>query len=141
MDSKQQQEDWMNRKWRPVVGWTYIIICILDFALFPIAWSILQAATHQSLTQWDPLTLRGAGLFHMAMGAIFGIAAYGRTQEKLNDKAGATTPAPSFGSPTPSPAAPAPAFGSTPLGGNSVSTAPAFGSKPIAPPPAAQPEL
>ena len=83
MDSKQQQEDWMNRKWRPVVGWTYIIICILDFALFPIAWSILQAATHQSLTQWDPLTLRGAGLFHMAMGAILGIAAYGRTQEKI----------------------------------------------------------
>lgn len=83
MDSKQQQEDWMNRKWRPVVGWTYIVICALDFAIFPVAWSILQASLHQGITQWDPLTLRGAGLFHMAMGAILGIAAYGRTQEKI----------------------------------------------------------
>jgi hypothetical protein len=84
MDSKQQQEDWMNRKWRPVVGWTYIVICMLDFAAFPIAWSILQAYTHQPITQWSPLTLQGAGLFHLAMGAILGIAAYGRTQEKIN---------------------------------------------------------
>jgi hypothetical protein len=90
MDSKQQQEDWMNRKWRPVVGWTYIVICMLDFGIFPIAWSILQASLHQPITQWDPLTLRGAGLFHMAMGAILGIAAYGRTQEKI----ASTTPPP-----------------------------------------------
>ena len=83
MDSKQQQEDWMNRKWRPVVGWTYITICILDFALFPVAWSILQASLHQVITQWDPLTLKGAGLFHLAMGTILGVAAYGRTQEKI----------------------------------------------------------
>jgi hypothetical protein len=34
-------------------------------------------------TQWQPLTLQGAGLFHIAMGAVLGIAAYGRTQEKL----------------------------------------------------------
>jgi hypothetical protein len=82
----------------------------------------------------------------MAMGAILGIAAYGRTQEKLNDKAGSTLPAPAF---TPPPST-APSFGSAPLGGNSVSTAPAFtpapapafgSSKPVAPPPAAQPEL
>ena len=32
---------------------------------------------------WHPLTLEGAGLFHMAMGAVLGIAAFGRTQEKL----------------------------------------------------------
>jgi hypothetical protein len=35
-------------------------------------------------SQWQPLTLQGAGLFHIAMGAVLGIAAYGRTQEKLN---------------------------------------------------------
>jgi hypothetical protein len=38
-------------------------------------------------TQWKPLTLEGAGLFHMAMGAILGIAVYGRTQEKMAEKA------------------------------------------------------
>jgi hypothetical protein len=36
--------------------------------------------------QWDPITLGGAGLFHVAMGAVLGIAAYGRTKEKLEDK-------------------------------------------------------
>jgi hypothetical protein len=30
------------------------------------------------------MTLQGAGLFHMAMGAVLGLAAWGRTQEKLN---------------------------------------------------------
>lgn len=86
MDSKQQQEDWMNRKWRPAMGWTYMVICILDFAVFPILWSILQAYSNGRVeTQWDPLTLKGAGLFHMAMGAILGIAAWTRGQEKIAD--------------------------------------------------------
>lgn len=78
------QESWMNRKWRPAMGWTYMAICILDFAIFPILWSILQAYYDgQVFAQWDPLTLKGAGLFHMAMGAILGIAAWTRGQEKI----------------------------------------------------------
>lgn len=77
-------ESWMNRKWRPAMGWTYMAICILDFAIFPILWSILQAYYDgQVVNQWDPLTLKGAGLFHMAMGAILGIAAWSRGQEKI----------------------------------------------------------
>jgi hypothetical protein len=77
-------EDWMNRKWRPAMGWTYMIICILDFAVFPILWSIIQAMFSGTVsTQWDPITLRGAGLFHMAMGAILGITAWSRGQEKI----------------------------------------------------------
>ena len=66
------------------MGWTYMAICILDFAIFPIAWSILQSYANGSVTsQWDPLTLQGAGLFHMAMGAILGITAWSRGQEKI----------------------------------------------------------
>lgn len=77
-------ESWMNSKWRPAMGWTYMAICILDFALFPIAWSILQAFYNGQVTnQWEPITLKGAGLFHMAMGAILGIAAWSRGQEKI----------------------------------------------------------
>jgi hypothetical protein len=44
---------------------------------------LLQAIQHQQITQWQPLTLQGAGLFHIAMGAVLGISAFGRTQEKL----------------------------------------------------------
>ena len=77
-------ESWMNSKWRPAMGWTYMAICILDFAIFPIAWSILQAFHNGQITnQWDPLTLKGAGLFHMAMGAVLGITAWSRGQEKI----------------------------------------------------------
>lgn len=81
----EQQESWMNRKWRPAMAWMYMAICILDFAIFPIAWSILQAYYDgQVVNQWDPLTLKGAGLFHMAMGAVLGIAAWSRGQEKIS---------------------------------------------------------
>jgi len=59
-------------------------VCTCDFMLFPVLWSLLQSFSHGSInSQWQPLTLQGAGLFHIAMGAVLGIAAYGRTQEKL----------------------------------------------------------
>jgi hypothetical protein len=82
-ESDKKKEDWMNAKWRPMMGWIYMITCITDFILFPILWSILQASLKQPVTAWQPITLQGAGLFHLSMGAIIGIAAFGRTQEKL----------------------------------------------------------
>jgi hypothetical protein len=76
--------DWINKKMRPMMGWVYMLTCTCDFVLFPILWSLLQALSHGSVTsQWQPLTLQGAGLYHIAMGAVLGIAAYGRTKEKV----------------------------------------------------------
>jgi len=130
-DSAKKKEDWMNSKWRPMMGWMYMVVCIADFVLFPILWSLVQVVGDGKVeSQWMPITLQGAGLFHIAMGAILGIAAYGRTQEKLGgaNNGGIAPPAPTI-------AAPAPSFGSVPLGGNSVSTAPSFS----APAPATKP--
>ncbi len=119
----------MNSKWRPAMGWMYMLVCTADFVFFPILWSLVQVLGDGKVeTQWSPITLQGAGLFHMAMGAILGIAAYGRTQEKLGDKAGATlsvppstpTPStPSFGSPTPTPSFGSPTPAATPSFGSS----------------------
>jgi hypothetical protein len=82
--SELKKEDWMNSKWRPMMGWLYMATCTFDFVIFPILWSLLQAATKAGqITQWQPLTLQGAGLYHIAMGAVLGLAAFGRTQEKL----------------------------------------------------------
>ena len=82
--SEQKKEDWMNTKWRPMMGWMYMIVCVADFVLFPVLWSVVQAVHGgQVSTQWNPITLQGAGLFHMAMGAVLGLAAWGRTQEKM----------------------------------------------------------
>jgi hypothetical protein len=79
--------DWINKKWRPVMGWVYMLTCTVDFVLFPVLWSLLQALSKGSVTsQWQPLTLQGAGLYHIAMGAVLGIAAYGRTKEKIEGK-------------------------------------------------------
>jgi hypothetical protein len=76
--------DWVNNKWRPMMGWMYMLVCTMDFVVFPILWSLLQAMSHGQVTsQWQPVTLQGAGLFHMAMGAVLGVAAYGRTKEKV----------------------------------------------------------
>ena len=82
-DSEKKKEDWMNAKWRPMMGWIYMLTCVTDFIIFPVLWSILQAALKQPVTAWQPITLQGAGLFHLSMGAIIGVAAFGRTQEKL----------------------------------------------------------
>ena len=83
-ESEKKKEDWMNSKWRPMMGWMYMLVCVMDMVIFPILWSLLQSLNHgQVSSQWQPLTLQGAGLFHIAMGAVLGLAAWGRTQEKL----------------------------------------------------------
>ena len=152
--SEQKKEDWMNSKWRPMMGWMYMVVCTMDMVVFPILWSLLQTLTHSPITQWNPLTLQGAGLFHIAMGAVLGIAAFGRTQEKLSgaNNGGAQTPttgfssgpstfgqpqsgfsAPSggFGSPAPSSFAGSSGFG-TAATASSFTPAPSWGTTPIA---------
>ncbi len=82
--SELKKEDWMNSKWRPMMGWMYMAVCSADFMLFPVLWSVIQVIGGGEVkTQWQPITLQGAGLFHIAMGAVLGLAAWGRTQEKL----------------------------------------------------------
>ena len=108
-----KDEDWMQKKWRPAMGWMYMIVCMMDMVVFPVLWSILQAFNHGQVTnQWQPLTLQGAGLFHLAMGAVLGIAAFGRTQEKM--AGAAVNPTPAITPPVPAPivSTPAPSFGS-----------------------------
>jgi hypothetical protein len=119
-------------KWRPAMGWMYMTVCAFDFVVFPIMFTIVQfwetEAANDAFRQWQPLTLAGAGLFHMAMGAVLGIAAYGRTQEKLGgaNNGGLQSNTPALGSSGFSATSPAPgtnSFGSQPLtGGFSASS-------------------
>lgn len=164
-DSEKKKEDWMNSKWRPAMGWLYMLVCLCDFVVFPVLWAVLHAVMHSTnVTQWQPLTLQGAGLFHLAMGAVLGLAAWGRTQEKLGgaNNGGISTPsmpatssfAPatsSFAAPTaPAPTAPS-GFSGGGFGGASKPATPAFSAptasvgfsssgKPM-PAPADEPEL
>ena len=151
--SETKKEDWMNSKWRPMMGWMYMLVCTMDMVVFPVLWSLLQTFAKVPITQWMPLTLQGAGLFHIAMGAVLGIAAFGRTQEKLGgaNNGGIQTPgtgfqggSSTFGQPQPSFGAATGGFGSSaPTGFNqpspssfggggfgSTSPAPSFGAAP-----------
>lgn len=79
-----KKQDWMQTHWRPMMGIMYMLVCVFDFVIAPILWSIAQIIGAGEVSmQWSPLTLAGAGLFHMAMGAVLGITAYGRSQEKI----------------------------------------------------------
>ena len=118
-ENNQNNENWMNKKWRPLMGYMYMAVCIFDFIIFPILWAVVQfwesSAANDAFRQWNPLTLQGAGLFHMAMGAVLGITAFGRTKEKIEGVSSASTAAPA---PQPAPVssfAPSPVVTQTPM--------------------------
>ena len=165
--TEKKNEDWMTKKWRPMMAVMYMICCLMDFAVFPIMFTIVQfwetAVQNDAFRQWAPITLQGGGLFHVAMGAVLGVSAYGRTQEKVAGVAGAApgaTPAmPALGAPTPAPVAMSPVSAYAPPQTTMAPPAPrmepsftpsavepppqilaGFGGKP-APAPAAQPLL
>jgi hypothetical protein len=87
MSKDEKQEDWMQKKWRPMMAIMYMTVCVFDFIIFPIMFTVVQfwevESVNDAFRQWQPLTLIGAGLFHMAMGAVLGITAWSRGQEKI----------------------------------------------------------
>jgi len=89
-------ETWINTKWRPMMGWLYMTTCGFDFVVAPIAWALLQTYNNVSVTQWNPLTLQGAGLYHLAMGAVLGVAAWSRGQEKMSSSTASSTMPPAL---------------------------------------------
>jgi len=93
-------EDFATAKWRPFMGWTYMAICFFDFVIGPIMNVAFSIITKTPLIPWKSLTLDNGGLFHLAMGAVLGVAAYGRTQEKVAK----------IESPPPPPPAPEPVY-------------------------------
>jgi Holin of 3TMs, for gene-transfer release len=151
MAKERDSTEWMQKLWRPAMGWMYMLICLLDMAVFPVLWSLLQATMHMPITQWNPLTLQGAGLFHIAMGAVLGISAFGRTQEKLAGTAANPTTTQTITQNTNMPgmaggfgngsttgfSSGAPAFGAPTTGGfgassTSFTPAPSWGTTPVA---------
>ena len=70
--------------WRTALAWSYVLICMFDFCISPIIFNFLQYYNPgQAISAWTSVTLQGGGLYHLSMGAILGISAHGRTQEKL----------------------------------------------------------
>jgi hypothetical protein len=79
-----RQDTWLQQYWRPMMAVAYMAIMVFDFIVAPLLWSILQATAAGAVTlQWVPLTLLSGGIFHAAMGAVLGISAFTRGQEKV----------------------------------------------------------
>jgi len=71
--------------WRPAMGWVYMVIVLFDFLFAPILWNFIEIwfFKGQPLSQWDPITLKSGGLFHIAMGAVLGVTSWQRSQERI----------------------------------------------------------
>lgn len=81
-------EHWAKSFWRPAMGWLYMIICFMDFVGFPVLTIFLPIifkpfGLTMPYTAWQSLTLANGGLIHIAFGAILGVAAFSRGQDKL----------------------------------------------------------
>ena len=85
-------EHWAKSFWRPAMGWLYMVICFMDFVGFPLLTIFLPIIFKPfGLTMpyqaWTSLTLSNGGLIHLAFGAILGVSAFSRGQEKQANKA------------------------------------------------------
>jgi hypothetical protein len=84
------------------------------------------AIQNDAFRQWVPITLQGGGLFHVAMGAVLGVSAYGRTQEKVAGASNVSTSFQGGGVPTPNLSSSVPSFSGG--GFNSPQQSSGFGS-------------
>jgi hypothetical protein len=96
---RQPSEPWFVKYWRPAAGWIYLGICLFDFVIMPLLTSHTNLTISQILEisitlrpedklnaivqlsrkiSWEPLTLMGNGMFHMAFGALLSVAAWSR---------------------------------------------------------------
>jgi hypothetical protein len=86
--SKKEDEHWAKAFWRPAMGWLYMVICFMDFVGFPLLTIFLPIIFKpfglvMPYQAWTSLTLSNGGLIHLAFGAILGVSAFTRGQEKI----------------------------------------------------------
>lgn len=90
INNNKSSEHWMKAYWRPAMGWLYMAICAFDFIVGPVLSLTMPAVLagigvdSVNYTPWESLTLSNGGLIHLAFGAILGVTAWTRGQEKLN---------------------------------------------------------
>ena len=83
-----QNENWVKSYWRPGMGWLYMVMCAFDFIIFPMMMIMSPAVCaaigiNITYSPWTSLTLSNGGMIHVAFGAILGVTAYTRGQEKI----------------------------------------------------------
>jgi len=102
--TRHSDSNWLANHWRPIAALVYLFICLFDFVMAP-AWVGMHTETISELVmaikdlpvqtqiilaaprsnEWNPLTLIGGGLFHVAFGAILGASAWSHGREKVEE--------------------------------------------------------
>jgi uncharacterized membrane protein len=87
-DTQKPEEHWVRAYWRPAMGWLYMLICFMDFVMFPLLAMFIPIimksfGLESSYAAWESLSLSNGGIIHLAFGAILGVAAWTRGQEKI----------------------------------------------------------
>ncbi len=78
------EDSWIRKYWRPFMAWQYGATCLFDFIMMPLMLVLLKNNMFlDKVVEWVPLTLKGGGIYHVAMGAIIGVSAYSRGIEKV----------------------------------------------------------
>lgn len=81
--SKRKTDSWIKTYWRPAMAWQYMVVCFFDFIGGPLMSAWVSIYTNTQYVPWQSLTLDNSGLYHLAMGAIIGVAAWTRGKEKI----------------------------------------------------------
>lgn len=81
--SKTKSETALQQTWRPAMAWSYFAICLWDFLIAPIFFAWYSQRVGIPFAPWKPITLSEGGMYHIAMGAIVGAAAWMRGREKI----------------------------------------------------------
>jgi hypothetical protein len=80
-----KEDSWIKNYWRPAMAYQYLVVCLFDFVINPVLTMILAYSTHSQYIPWEPMTLKESGFYHLSMGAIIGVAAWTRGQEKIRN--------------------------------------------------------
>jgi len=87
--STDTEDHWVRTHWRPAMGWLYMLICFMDFVMFPLLAMFIPVIMKSfgladtAYAAWESLTLSNGGIMHLAFGAILGVTAWTRGQEKI----------------------------------------------------------
>lgn len=78
-----------KQRFQWLMGRVYAAICLADFVLFPIMFTIVQfwevEAVNDAFRQWNPSTLQNGGFIHLAFGAILGISEFIKKDNKKEE--------------------------------------------------------
>jgi hypothetical protein len=82
------EEHWVKAYWRPAMAWLYMIICLVDFVIFPtisIFMPVFERTVgiNSSYVPWQSITLSNGGLVHIAFCTIIGVTTWQQTRERL----------------------------------------------------------